>query len=1139
MDSLLRILHLEDDPLDSEHVLDTLLHDGLPAQIDRVATMADFTAALNSNRYHLILSDFTLPGMDAHEAFDLARQACPEIPFIFVSGTLAEDMAIEMLKQGASDYVLKQRIQRLVPAVRRALKECAERAARKGVEESLRESERRFRGTFENAAVGIAHLDLEGHWLRVNQNLCDLLRYSKRELVGRHFSEITHPDDLEPDQSQFSRLVRGELSNYDVEKRYISKNGEAVWVEVTRSLQHDDSGRPLYSISIVQDITRRKAAEESLQESEQRLRATFDNAAVGIIEVEGDDDRCAVVNDRACEILGYTREELLRMTVHELTYPEDRPLSDRLNAQLHEGLQDTIQYEKRYLRRDGSPLWVHVAVSAVRDSQGRFLRSIGTVEDISERKRAEEEVRSMAEFPAENPYPVLRIASDGTVLYTNRPAIELLEPMGWMAGVRLSGAFLEHVQRSVALGGRQEFDLECAEGRVFAFVVAPSKRDGQFNLYGRDVTDRRRNEEVLRESESFYRQTLESIPGMVFTTRPDGYCDYQSQQWVEYTGVPVREHLGGGWNTLLHPDDRPGAFAAWRAAVEGGAPYDLEYRVRRHDGQYEWFKVIGRPIHDAAGKVVRWFGVALNIEDIKRVEAALRRSEDRLRLALAASKMGWWHWDFVNNLVDGDEMAKTLFGLEPDKPVASFDAALIHVFPDDVDRVRDHAVKSNATPGEHEIEFRVQRADGSLRWLLVKGRTMTNSDGAPIGSMGIAMDITNRKRAEEALEAARDAADRSKTAAEQANRAKDHFLAVLSHELRTPLTPVLMGVSLLQSREDLPGNVQETLEMVRHNVEMEARLIDDLLDMTRIVRGKVELQKRPIELCRVIGHAVEACRADIEGRGLEFGVDIGPSAPYWIEADPGRLQQVFWNLLKNSIKFTPQGGCVGIRCRPDDSGHVVAEVNDSGIGIDPQALPRLFDAFEQAERSITRQFGGLGLGLSISKALVEMHGGRIEARSDGKGKGASFRVRLPMTVPAGAPTCPDPRDDVRVKVRPLRILLVEDHGVTAKMIKMVLVMQGHEVETAGDVATALHKALGNEFDLLISDLGLPDGSGHDLMRQLRQRGGKMPGIALSGYGQEEDVRRSYEVGFTAHLIKPASKDAIQTAVASAARHAGG
>jgi DNA-binding response OmpR family regulator len=387
------------------------------------------------------------------------------------------------------------------------------------------------------------------------------------------------------------------------------------------------------------------------------------------------------------------------------------------------------------------------------------------------------------------------------------------------------------------------------------------------------------------------------------------------------------------------------------------------------------------------------------------------------------------------------------------------------------------------------------------------------------------------QRVAKELEEAKNIADRARAEAELANHAKDHFLAVLSHELRTPLTPVVMGLSVLQDKPGLDPKMRETLEMIRNNVDMEARLIDDLLDVTRIARGKIELNRTSVELSAVIRDAVEVCKPDIEDRRLHFGVDLG-QAPYWIKGDGSRLQQVFWNLLKNSIKFTPPGGCVGIRCR-QDNGCVQVEVNDSGIGIEPEVMPRVFDAFEQAERSITRQFGGLGLGLAISKALVELHGGEIEAYSEGKNKGATFCIRLPLSAPVPQDQANSSSARIRGVDRPLRILLVEDHGVTAQMIRMVLTEKGHLVQTAGDISTALELVNGQAFDLLLSDLGLPDGSGHDLIKELRARGHNLPGIALSGYGHEEDIRRSYQAGFFAHLIKPASREKIFEAVEAA------
>ncbi len=299
------------------------------------------------------------------------------------------------------------------------------------------------------------------------------------------------------------------------------------------------------------------------------------------------------------------------------------------------------------------------------------------------------------------------------------------------------------------------------------------------------------------------------------------------------------------------------------------------------------------------------------------------------------------------------------------------------------------------------------RKDGTRIHVSLAVSPLADATGKISGASTIARDITIWKEAEQVLAAAKVSAERAKAVAERANHAKDHFLAVLSHELRTPLTPVVLGASMLQRRPNLDPEVREVLEMVRRNVEMEARLIDDLLDVSRIAHGKIELNRSLVDLCTVIQSAVEVCMPDIEARRLEFGVDRGPGAPYWVDADAPRLQQVFWNLLRNAVKFTPHEGCVGIRCRPNET-HVVIEVNDSGMGMEPEVVPRLFNAFEQVERSVTRQFGGLGLGLAISKALVEMHGGTISAHSEGKGKGATFRIRLPLCAPGGQPEAPAP-----------------------------------------------------------------------------------------------------------------------------------
>jgi two-component system CheB/CheR fusion protein len=437
--------------------------------------------------------------------------------------------------------------------------------------------------------------------------------------------------------------------------------------------------------------------------------------------------------------------------------------------------------------------------------------------------------------------------------------------------------------------------------------------------------------------------------------------------------------------------------------------------------------------------------------------------------------------------------------------------------------------RSGAVRGGYFAERRYVRADGRIIEVELHGSVVRDASDRPIEGTIVVIDVTARKRAERDLAAAQVVAERARAAAEQASEAKDHFLSVLSHELRTPLTPVLTGVSLLEG-EALSARGRTILEVIQRNVELEARLIDDLLDLTRIARGKVMLDRRPQDLCTVLDQAVEVCQADIHARDLRLSIDYGPR-PYIVNADAARVQQVLWNLLKNAVKFTPPGGGIHVRLRPL-GGEVVVEVADSGIGIEPSAIETIFDAFAQAERSITRQYGGLGLGLAISRTLVELHGGRIEARSPGRGRGATFAVRLPL-LSHGEPRAVEAiRERAREPAvhRPLRILLVEDHGDTADLMSTMLHQAGHTVESAADVTTALDTVARREFDLLISDLGLPDRSGLDLMRELRARGRQLPGIALSGYGQDRDIQESRAAGFAAHLVKPAEPQALLQAI---------
>jgi PAS domain S-box-containing protein len=435
------------------------------------------------------------------------------------------------------------------------------------------------------------------------------------------------------------------------------------------------------------------------------------------------------------------------------------------------------------------------------------------------------------------------------------------------------------------------------------------------------------------------------------------------------------------------------------------------------------------------------------------------------------------------------------------------------------------------------VEIVIAPKDRPRRTVLASGQAFQDDRGRTLGAVVSMHDITARKEAEEALRTAHDGlelrvAERTaelraaKDEAEEANRAKTQFLAVLSHELRTPLNPILLAASSMLDRPCDPEEIRPTLEMIRQNVNLQARLIDDLLDVMRIVRGKMPLHWEVADCHKLIDKAIQICRSEVFGGELRLELDLA-AVHHHINADPARWQQVLWNLIKNAVKFTPDGGTITVRTRNEGRHHgrgdrLVIEVSDTGIGIGPEILPRIFDPFQQGETTITRRFGGLGLGLAISRGIVEGHGGTISVRSEGEGRGTTFRVELP-SLPEPT-TEGDGRATGRAsgadRTSPCRILVVEDEPATLRLMARLLAGLGHEVRTAGTMSAALERVESGDFDLIVSDIGLPDGTGLELMRRIVALRGPVPAIALTGYGMEDDIQRSREAGFTAHMTKP-------------------
>ncbi len=391
-----------------------------------------------------------------------------------------------------------------------------------------------------------------------------------------------------------------------------------------------------------------------------------------------------------------------------------------------------------------------------------------------------------------------------------------------------------------------------------------------------------------------------------------------------------------------------------------------------------------------------------------------------------------------------------------------------------------------------------------------------------ITALALAAGMAEGRRAEAAIE-------QQKAVVEAANRTKDNFLAMLSHELRTPLTPVIAALDVLESVPSQSEDSKASLAMIRRNVELESQLIDDLLDLTRIAKDKLQLKFDQIDAHQAISNVAEICRMEANARRLRVYLNLRAGAHH-VTADVTKFQQIIWNLLKNAIKFTNENGEITISSSNPSPQVLTIIVGDTGIGIEPEILERIFDPFEQGDRSFQQRFGGLGLGLAISKSLAQAHGGTLAVASEGRDRGSTFVLTMnTVAPPQERPTEPEM---VPIEARALRILLVDDHQDTCAALEKLLVRRGHLVAATHNVRSAMEAAVRNRFDLLISDIALPDGSGMELMMQLHAIS-RIPGIAISGFGNNGDIEKSLQAGFSEHLIKPVKLEKLEAAMGRA------
>ena len=1004
--------------------------------------------------------------------------------------------------------------------------------------QALQESELRYRLVGQAANDAIWDWNLLNNQVRWNEGLQTNFGFSVDQIDtdASWWVEHIHPEDRERVAERIHHAIDGNEELWNDEYRFQRADGSYADV-FDRGRIVRDEGKPVRMVGSMLDLTERNKSEAALRESEERFRGIFSQTLAGIAETDLS-GRFVETNQRYCEIVGRSAEELSGMRMQDITHPDDlshnMPLFERA---VSDGTPFVI--EKRYLRPDGSLVWVNNSVSLVRDETGRPKH-----------------------------------------------------------------------------------------------IVAASL----------DITSNKQAEAALRESEAHFRSMADNAPTMIWVTNPSAECTYISQQWCEFTGTVQSQNLGVGWVECVHPDDRQHAKEIFLSANERHAPFSVDYRLRRHDGEYRWAVDLGLPRFDENRQFQGYVGTVTDIHDRKQAEVKLREQEAQYRSIFESTSDAVLIFDYDGQLIEVNPAACAMHGYAYDEMVGMQGTQIVHpmdhhkfadfvkqvtagekyhadgthvrkngelisiqvagtsfvfagrpallavirdvseerkavdalrkneqrlrfimdsmpqkiftatpqgevdycnptwmtftgesfesirnwgwqsiVHPDDIEENIRVWKRSIDTGEPFQFEHRFRQANGEYRWHISRALPMRDEEGQVVMWIGSNTEIHETKSLQDELREV--AAELS-----EANRRKTEFLATLGHELRNPLAPIRTGLEAMKMIEDNPGALSEIRSTMERQVQQMVRLIDDLLDISRITQDKLELRTCRVALQDVVQSAIEATKPFIDEASHKLTVTM-PDQTVYLNGDPNRLAQVFSNLLNNSAKYTAEGGQIWLNVEERDN-EVVVAVKDNGLGIPADMLGHIFEMFTQIDRPLEKGYTGLGIGLTLVKRLVDMHQGSIEVRSDGPDKGSEFSVRLPIMLESLGNE--ETADEQEFVATPLRILVVDDNKAAATMLKMVVKMLGNKVRTAHDGQQAVEVAAEFLPDVVLMDLGMPKMNGYEAARHIRKQswGHDMLLVALTGWGQDEDREKTRQAGFDHHLVKPAEPAVLQQLLAN-------
>ncbi len=1000
------------------------------------------------------------------------------------------------------------------------------------------QTEERLKLATAAAGLGMWFWDLQSDRLEWTERCSQLFGLGKNtETSYQVFLNTLHPED----RDRTDEDIRQALANhteYDTEYRVVWSDGSVHWIAAKGKGFYNSEGEPVRMMGTVQDIDRRKQAEAELIRTDSILQSIISDIS-SIIFVKDLAGKYVIVNQSGAEFLEISIAEMLGQDDATLFPPEIAQSIMAVDRQVIQE-QTSLSYEEeidngetlRSLLTNKYP-W--------RDNEGNILGVIGICRDITLLKQSQQKLKEQEQLLR----LALRSANAGSWDWEINTGKVVWSPENYnLYGLdpqngspqyqdwdnRIHPEDRDKANREV----QKVLERESSQFNTEFRIVHPQRgvrwllgignvtlddhgkpiRLSGINL---DITERKLMEEQLRRSEQQLRLILDSLYSFVGVLTPDGTLIEANRTALEAANLQPEDVLGKPfaqaywWSYSTESQTRLND-AIQRAAAGELVRYDVEIRLSPERYILIDFSLI--PLFGKAGNVEYLIPSGIDITEREASKQALKQREYQLRLITEVIPQQVWtalpngEIDYIN------QRWQEYTGVSFEKIRGRGWSTIVH--PEDLERVSHTWDKAVKTGGKYNIKARLRQTDGTYHWFLGRARPLRNEKGEIIKWYGTNTDITRIKQLEKRLR--QQTEDLTK-----ANQIKDEFLAIVSHELRTPLNPIL-GWSQLLAAGRLDAEKQSMgIEIIQRNAKLQAQLIDDLLDVSRILRGKLNLKVTPINLESVIRSALATVQLAAEAKSIEiiteFTANVGQ-----ISGDVGRLQQIVWNLVSNAIKFTPEGGRVTVKLEQVDN-QAQIQVRDTGQGIEPEFLPYVFDRFRQAESSTTRKYGGLGLGLAIVRHLTELHGGTVAVTSQGERQGSTFSVNLPLmnTFTSNMSDNKSLKESVKpARFNHLKVLVVEDEIDSRDILTLVLEQEGAEITPVTSAEEALEAFADFSFDLIISDIGMPEVDGYTLMNQIRKlpQGKDIPAIALTAYAGEVDREHSLEAGYQRHINKP-------------------